>query len=494
MTATQSPQVRLVGTDYLTPGDLVAAESDQWEPYRHLEVLNDELTTALTTPGDRLAVELPIRHGKSWLGTVGGCAWSLLNFPDEPVILACHTLGLARRFGRQIRTIVRHRGPEFGVYLDPASTAQAEFGLLGHPLGGFQAIGVGMTPTGTGARRLFIDDPVKDGREVRTPEQRAAMWEWYTEVLRGRVRPGGNIVLIMSRWNEDDLIGRLFSTTYATGETWRRLSIPALAVEGDLLGREPGEALCPELGYDVAELNRLALVLGPSTFAANFQGTPIAPAARMFKPENWQWCDAIPQGSVMVRWWDNAATRNAGAYTAGVLMALCPDGTLIIVDVFRDRLASADRKAAQRETAILDSARWARFAAAGRVTQGAESEGGSGGKDQAELFVTDVMAGLPAVTEGTSGLGKEVRADTFASQQGARRVFLLRRGGRPQPWAQDYIIEHRDFPRGTYKDQVDASAHAANWLLLRSPKGSSGTSLGSARPPSLGNPTSITRR
>ena len=228
--------------------------------------------------------------------------------------------------------------------------------------------------------------------------------------------------------------------------------------------------------------------------------TPQTSKTRKFKREHWTTTTVIPAGSVMVRWWDNAATKGGtGAYTAGVLIAYPPDGRPIVCDVVRQRLSSSERIAVQREVGLEDQYKWGRFAVNGRVTQGAEQEPGSGGKDQAEIFTTEVMAGIPAVTETTGGQSKEVRADTWAAQQGSGRCRILydtdpgtgeaiapeweRCDGGPGA----YIGEHYDFPRGGTKDMVDASAHAYNWAVLRAPKGTTASGLGKVRR-KLGNP------
>lgn len=464
-----------------TPGDVALLGIPRWYPHRHLIHLNIALTRALAVPNSFLVIEAPVRHGKSRLVTEAGSAWAMLRWPDQPVLLGCHTDGLARRFGRSARRIVRALGPDLGLAVSPHSHSASEFDLVGHPDGGFKAVGVGSTPTGSGGQRIFVDDPVRHLKQLRTIEQRDELWEWLTGTMRTRLHAGGSMVLVMSRWHEDDPVGRIFSAEYGTGDPWQRVTLPAVARADDPMGREPGEALAPEMGYTAEVLAQTRETVGPRIWGANYDQHPQTPEGRMFRPERWGFTAAVPAGSSMVRWWDNAATRGgSGAFTAGVLLALTPTREWVVVDVYRERVGSADRRAAQRTTAIADNARWGRIAAGGRVLAGAEQEPGSGGKDQAELFVTDVMQGLPAVAETTGGQSKEVRAELWAAQQGAGRVAILTDpAGVPPEWASRFIAEHTDFPLGATKDQVDAASHASTWLALRAPRGSTGAAIAS---------------
>ena len=479
-------QVRTTELDpFPTPADVAMLGIEGWVPHPWLQHLNVPLTETLAVPGRALVVEAPVRHGKSQLVTVAGISWSMLRWPNDPVILGCHTDGLVKKFGRDVRRVVRKLGPEIGVHLDPSSSSASEFGLRGYDNGGFLGVGTGSTPTGRGALRMFIDDPIKHLKQLRTRQQRDEVWEWFTQTMRTRLQAGGSMVIVMSRWHEDDLVGRIFDPAYGTGDHWDRVTLPALAKPADPLGRQPGEPLCPELGFTVGELEKIRVTVGPRIWGANFDQSPQVQEGRLFDPSKWQSALVVPAGSTMVRWWDNAGTKDAGAYTAGVLLALTPDRRWIVVDVWRGRVGAAERRQKQRELAIADNARWGSVAAGGRVTAGAEQEPGSGGKEQAELFVEDVMLGLPAVTDTTSGLSKELRAETWAAQQNAGRAGILLQDGSYPEWARAFITEHSEFPLGAYKDQVDAVSHAHNWLALRASKGRTSGGISGAAASSL---------
>src|SRR5207244_2242627 len=112
--------------------------------------------------------------------------------------------------------------------------------------GGMTAAGVGGAMTGKGAHLLVIDDPVKNAEQAQSKTVREKHWEWYRSTAYSRLEPGGAVVIVMTRWHEDDLVGRLLAEAEAEGERWEILRLPALAEEADPLGRAPGEPLWPE--------------------------------------------------------------------------------------------------------------------------------------------------------------------------------------------------------------------------------------------------------
>lgn len=470
-------------TGYLTPAHMALKTDPSWVLHPHLMMLNERITEAFSTPDTFLVIELPVRHGKSELTTVNGSAWAIATWPDEPFMLATHTDALTRRFGRQIRGRIRQVGPALGLVLSRESNSNSEFQFMGKLKPSFIGISVGGTPTGSGGQRILVDDPIRDYRAVSTLEGRDQMWDWFRETLRSRLGPGGSMVIVMSRWHKDDIIGRIFDPAYGTGDPWQRLHLPAIAQENDPLGRAPGEPLAPGMGWTREALERIKRSVSTRIWSANYQCDPQVSEGQMFRRDKWGYTPAVPAGSRMVRWWDQAATSKEDggiARTAGVLLAMTPNDDMIVVDVVTGLWNSAERREMQRATAIRDRQQWSTVAAAG-VTQGAEQEPGSGGKDQAQLFKTVVMAGIPAVTETTGGVSKEIRAETWSAQQLGDRVSILAPDGIAPRWASDFIDEHAEFPAGTLKDQVDAASHGYNWLALKATVASSSIKRGASR-------------
>jgi hypothetical protein len=181
---------------------------------------------------------VPPRHGKSTLASVHYPAYRLECDPRVRVVLGCYNADLATTFSRQVRSLVRRRAKiALNEERQAATDWQTRVG------GGLRAVGVGGGVTGHGADLLIIDDPIKNREEADSPTYRDRIWQWFKDDLYTRLEPGGAIVLIMTRWHEDDLAGRLLLSERA--EDWEVVSLPALAEADDLLGRAVGPRSAP---------------------------------------------------------------------------------------------------------------------------------------------------------------------------------------------------------------------------------------------------------
>lgn len=211
---------------------------------RHLNLLTQKLLDVADGRCKRLMVFMPPRHGKSELCSHFFPAWYLGNFPQRQIILASYGADLATSFGRKARDVLTEFGPSvFGVTLKKDSLAANRWETT---QGGIMVTaGVGGPITGRGANILLIDDPVENAEQSRSITIRERAWDWYRSTAYTRLEPEGAIVLIMTRWNEDDLAGRLLKKAQEDGEPWEILRLPAIAGPDDQLGRQPGEALWP---------------------------------------------------------------------------------------------------------------------------------------------------------------------------------------------------------------------------------------------------------
>jgi predicted phage terminase large subunit-like protein len=395
----------------------------------------------------RLMLFVPPRHGKSTLATMHYPAWRLERDPGLRIVVACYNQTLAEKFSRRIRSLVRQRGI---VQLDPERQAVDDWLTLEG--GGVRAVGIGGGITGQGADLLIIDDPVKSREEANSEAYRERCWDWYTDDIYTRLEPGAAIVLIMTRWHEDDLAGRILMSENAAD--WTVVKLPAEAEVDDPLGRAVGEPLCPDR-YDLAALADLASTLQGS-YVALFQQRPQPASGNMFL-RAWfkdKIVDAAPPGCTLVRYWDKAGTAGGtGAATAGVLMARDPRGLYYVAHVVRGWWGATEREDVIRQTAQTDGS---------RTRVWVEQEPGSGGKESAEGTVRS-LAGYVAEAERVTG-DKATRAEPFASQCKAGNVFLVR-----GDWNSAYLDEVCMFPSGKRKDQVDASGGAFNKLSVLRP-------------------------
>lgn len=411
----------------------------------------------------RLMIFAPPQHGKSELASVRLPVFWLGKRPDDPIILASYAASLAESKSRQARQILE--SPEY-ANLFPGSRIRRDSRSISHwtldgRRGYLLAAGVGGPITGHGARLGIIDDPVENWEQAQSEAVREACWEWWRSTFRTRIWEGGAVVLIMTRWSEDDLAGRLLRDQ--PGQ-WTVLRLPALAEtqderdtsnrllglptgERDPLGRQPGAPLCPGR-FSAAALQALSRDVGSLSWTGMYQGTPRAPEGNRFKRSWFGLVDAAPYKARRVRYWDRACSEGQGDYTVGVLMARAEDGLFYVEDMVRGQWSSGARDTIIRQTAERDALRYNLT-----VQTWVEQEPGSSGKDSA-LAAVRLLAGHSIRADKVTG-SKEVRADPFAAQAEAGNVRLVRGA-----WNGAYLDELTSFPNGVHDDAVDASSGA----------------------------------
>jgi predicted phage terminase large subunit-like protein len=335
-------QAAAVEAARLSPARMAAVCSNsayQWLP--HARVLDDAILTTLTQPEGRLIVSMTVRAGKSTTCSRWLPAWYLGHHPDQRVGLACHEAGLAREHSGAARTIFNEWGPRiFGLGVDPGSRARHRWDVAEHA-GGMLSFGVGGVPTGRGFGLLLIDDPIKDWRQAQNADQRRYInEEWWQGSIAHRVEAGGHVVVICSRWHEDDLSG--FLKREFPGD-WTELRLPAICddPEHDPLGRQLGESYWPEK-WPVELLEARRRTVGERVWLAQFQGRPTGDIGEVFPTDRLQWVDRSVLARTDIRWcrgWDLAATEGDGDYTAGGLIGRYPDGRWVIADMVRGQWA-----------------------------------------------------------------------------------------------------------------------------------------------------------
>ncbi len=395
---------------------------------------------------DRLNINLPPRHGKSILISQFFPAWFLLVYPWRRVILCSSEADFAAQWGRKVRDLVIQWGPIFGVQVASDSKAADRWEISKHG-GGMQTAGVGGPILGKGADLLILDDLTKNAEEAMSPTVREKMWNWYTSTAYTRLEPGGAVVNVQQRWHTDDMTGRL----RASDSRWVELIIPAVAKEGDILGRAYGSALWPER-YPIEVLDEKRK-LAPTWFAAQYDQEPMDLSGGFFRGlESIRIVGAEPtpdQFTKVVRAWDLAATEaSAGAdpdWTVGAKIGRHKDGSFWLLDVQRDRLGPKGVRELIKQTASVDGS---------AVPIYIEREGGASGKIAAQSIIADDLAGYSAKAVRPEG-AKTERADPWGSQIEAGNVCMVKAG-----WNRAMLDEHRSFPTGTHDDIVDACSGA----------------------------------
>lgn len=416
------------------------------------------------------------QHGKSELASVRLPAKWLGERSDEPVIISSYSANLAHSKSRQVRDIIE--GNEYrALYGDlapidvPVTTrddqrAVDEWRLSPPHRGGLRAAGVRGGLSGHPAVLGVIDDPFADWEEAQSPTIRARVMEWYQSVLRVRVWEQGAILIIMTRWNENDLAGQLLK---GQAHKWEVLRLPALAEtqeerdknneflglpigQPDPLGRQPGEPLAPSR-FSKAALLELKEDVGSMVWAAEYQGVPRPLEGNRFKRHWFPIVDAAPAEASRVRYWDKAGTSGGGAFSCGVLLAK-HEGITYIEDVVRGQWSAYEREDTIKQTAEMDALQ---YGGKGKVKIYVEQEPGSGGKESAENTIRN-LAGFSVYADRPTG-DKDTRLEPFAAQAEAGNVKMVR-----GMWNHDYVEEMVTIPNSTYRDQGDATAGAFNML------------------------------
>ena len=395
-------------------------------------------------------VLMPPGSAKSTYTSVIFPAWWLTLHPRSSIIATSHTSDLAEHFSRLVRNLVADQGSSIGMTVltgdGAADRWQTSFG------GRYAAVGLRGAVTGRRADLILIDDPIKSQNEADSAHLRDRAWDWFRFDLITRLTPRGRIVLIMTRWHEEDLGGRLLGQS---DSDWRVLRLPALAEVGDPLGREIGAPLWPEW-EDTQALLRRRLSVGERAWWALYQQSPRPLEGSFFKTVKIEVIETAPDPESMsvVRAWDLAATikndENDPDWTVGLKMHRTNTGHFVILDVIRVRASAWQVECLLAETARRD----------GRdVLISLPQDPGSAGKSAASQFVRNLAGHQVEATLETGE--KAVRASAVAAQVEAGNVSVVRGA-----WNAQFLEELRDFPNGRKDDQVDALSRAF-WRLLR---------------------------
>jgi hypothetical protein len=211
-----------------------------FEPARHHLAIIDKLNAVARGETDRLLICAPPGSAKSTYVSVLFILWFLANNPETHVIHASHTQDRAEGWGRKLRNLILEHAQTLGISLRSDSQAIGRWELTTG--GSYMAVGCGQAVLGARADLVVIDDPIRSREAAWSEIERKNLWEWYGGDLKTRLRPGGKIVLIMTRWHESDLGGRLLEEMDKGGDVWDTLILPAVAEENDPLGRQQGSS------------------------------------------------------------------------------------------------------------------------------------------------------------------------------------------------------------------------------------------------------------
>lgn len=297
-----------------------------YQDAEHHRLICEHLEAVESGACKRLMIFMPPRHGKSELASRRFPAWYMGRNPRAEIIAASYNSDLAADFGREVRAIVNseeYQAAFPGVTLRQDSKAADRWHT--NDGGAYRASGVGTAMTGRGADLLLIDDPVKDREEADSELRRERVWDWYRSTAYTRLSPQGRIVVIQTRWHEDDLSGRLLEQMAGDGDQWEVLSLPAVS---------QGRALWGER-FPVERLEAIKRTIGQRDWSALYMQSPQPDEGGYFQRA---WFKTWPEQPKHLRIYgtsDYAVTDGAGDYTVHRIWGVDQSGDLYRLDGWR---------------------------------------------------------------------------------------------------------------------------------------------------------------
>jgi len=409
-------------------------------PAAHHRLLIEKLEAVESGKIARLMVFMPPGSAKSTYASILFPPWFLGRNPGLSVIGASHAGELAERFGRRVRNLVGsgefRRVFGFGLSGDNAAAGRWETAKGGE----YYAVGVDASVTGRRADLGIIDDPVKGRAEADSESIRQRTWDWYKADFWPRLKPGGRIVLIQTRWHVDDLAGRLLEEAEHGGERWEVLSLPAEARADDPLGRVVGAPLWPE--WFTADMFATAK-RDVRNWSALYQQEPVPDTGDYFKREWLRWYDKEPARETLRTYGasDYAVTASGGDYTVHGVIGVDPDDNIYLLDWWREQTSSEEWV----EAALDLMAQWKPLIWAEENGQIIKSVGPFLDRRQRERRVYSYRR------QYASASNKPTRAQSIRARIAMGKVYFPSNAA----WATDLVSEMLRFQAGKNDDQVD---------------------------------------
>jgi predicted phage terminase large subunit-like protein len=459
---------------WATPGELALAVTPTTVQTPALDLIDQAIVDTFNTPDARLILSMPPQEGKSQRVTRTGALWMLTRSPELRIGIASYASSLAETFSGDIRNwISQNSGAEgsldLRLRLSPYSRSRKVWQLADHR-GGVFAVGVGGGLTGRPLDALIIDDPFADAEQATSPAYRQKVWDWWQMVASTRLAPGAPVIVVMTRWHEDDLAGRLIAAE--DGKIWRTINIPALAdhdpMKGhtDPLGREPGEWMTSARGN--RDWDAIRVRSGSRAFSALYQGRPTPGDGNVWLQSWWRrylkapWTvnevQTTDEQTVMhlegfdelIQSWDMAfKDTKSSDYVVGQLWGR-RGADVWLIDQVRDRMTFTETLTQFQ----MFCAKWPQA----KVKLVEDKANGTGVID----MLRSKVGGLVPVNPTES---KYARANAVAPFIEAGNVYLPADVIRLFD-VDKFLTETSAFPNDPHDDQVDAASQAISRMLL----------------------------
>ena len=410
-------------------------------PALHHELIIRELEAVERGEVTRLMLALPPGSAKSTYTSVEFPPWFIGRNPKSSVIAASHTLDLAERFGRKARNIVASR--DFKNVFDFTISEDSQAAGKWETTTGAEyfAVGVGGSVTGRRADLGIIDDPVKGREDADSERSRETVWQWYLNDFLTRLKPGARQVLIMTRWHEDDLAGRLLARE---ASKWRVITIPMISEgDGDPLNRPVGARLWPDWFTDEMVEDAKKDV---RSWNALYQQNPVPEEGNFFK-KDWfiEYSDGeLPSTLHKYGTSDFAVTEGKGDFTEHAIWGVDFGGDLWLLDWWYGQ-ASPDVWIDQLCNLIGQHKPMTWFAEAGPIRRSVEPFMRKR-MDERRTFCN--IEWLPSIMD------KATRARAFQAMASMGKIKIPK----DKPWLSHVMAQWLQFPAGRYDDAVDAAS------------------------------------
>lgn len=401
-------------------------------PAAHHSLIAEKLEAVERGDIKRLIICMPPRHGKSELASRRFPAYYLGRNKNKQIIAASYNSDLSSDFGREVRNIVD--SPEYQALFDIKLSADSRAANRWHTDAGgmYVSAGVGTAITGRGANILLIDDPFKDRQEADSEITRQRVWDWYTSTAYTRLMPGGAVIVINTRWHDDDLTGRLLAEQENGGDKWEVLSLPAI--------QDDGTALWPDW-YPIERLNEIKGVLPARDWNSLYQQNPIPDEGDFFKADWFSEYENLPANLNKYGASDYAVTDGGGDFTEHGIVGIDQNHNIYIIDWWFDKTTSDVWIDAKCDLIIKHNPKvW--FGESGVIKRSVEP---FMMRRMQERFAYCTIEWLPSVSDKTS------RARAIQARASMGKVFFPKRA----EWKDHVMMQLLRFPAGKNDDAVD---------------------------------------
>lgn len=397
----------------------------------------------ITTENQYIALNMPPRHSKSMTITETLPSYYLGQFPEDRIIEISYNDTFARKFGKKNKEKVKEFGKQlFNIEIAHDSSAHDEW-TLDNNIGGMISRGVLSGITGQGADLMIIDDPIKNREEADSETHREKIWDEWKDSFSSRLHPGAIVILILTRWHEDDLQGRLLNEEYGKPLNWRVYNFPLEAEENDILGRKPGEPLWPErYGYSFIEERKRY----PSSFNALYQGRPTSQEGNILKRDWWKYYDKLPQMAIEIMSVDATFKDEDDSDFVAIQVWGKTGANMYLIDNMKAQMNFPTTLQAIRNMKKKHP----------KVSSILVEDKANG--PAIISMLRNEIGGIIAVNPQG---GKVARVNAVSPHIESGNTFIPH----DAEWIHDFVEECASFPKGKHDDQVDAMSQALNRFI-----------------------------